>query len=104
MLYLASGSSDDWAHLNGISLSFTVELRDTGKYNFELPKEEIDPERFEICFLFCLIDRFQIICNLQNSPKMCRENIEGLRAIYEYVKPKGRTCNSSICDPYSQAN
>ena len=56
MLYLASGSSDDWAHLNGISLSFTVELRDTGKYHFELPKEEIDPERFEICYFFKLID------------------------------------------------
>ena len=60
MLYLASGSSDDWAHLNGISLSFTVELRDTGKYHFELPKEEIDPERFEICYFF-QIDRFHII-------------------------------------------
>ena len=65
-LYIASGSSDDWAHLSGIMLSYTVELRDTGQYAFLLPEEQIEP--------------------------MCAENMEGLRAIYEYIQPKP-ACN-----------
>ena len=69
-LYIASGSSDDWAHLSGIMLSYTVELRDTGQYAFLLPEEQIEP--------------------------MCAENMEGLRAIYEYIQPKP-ACNASLC-------
>nr|SVE84084.1 EOG090X00QE [Daphnia pulex] len=38
VLYIASGGSDDWAKGGaGIPYSYTVELRDTGKFGFELP-------------------------------------------------------------------
>lgn len=37
-LDIASGGSDDWAKGGaGIPYSYTVELRDTGKFGFELP-------------------------------------------------------------------
>lgn len=38
VLDVASGGSDDWAKGGaGIPYSYTVELRDTGRYGFELP-------------------------------------------------------------------
>jgi hypothetical protein len=39
-LDIASGGSDDWAKGGaGIPYSYTVELRDTGNFGFELPAE-----------------------------------------------------------------
>lgn len=42
-LYLAPGGSDDWAYDLGIKYSFTIELRDKGKYGFLLPERYIKP-------------------------------------------------------------
>lgn len=76
MLYLAAGSSDDWAHLSGIMIAYTVELRDTGHYDFLLPASQILP--------------------------MCEENIEGLRAIYKHIQPAGVPCNATVCNVNSK--
>jgi len=43
MLYIASGSSVDWAHGNGVNFTVSMELRDTGLYGFLLPAEQIIP-------------------------------------------------------------
>ncbi|XP_069457394.1 carboxypeptidase B2 isoform X2 [Ovis canadensis] len=42
-LYLAPGGSDDWIYDLGIKYSFTIELRDKGKYGFLLPERYIRP-------------------------------------------------------------
>ncbi|XP_068840888.1 carboxypeptidase B2 isoform X2 [Capricornis sumatraensis] len=42
-LYLAPGGSDDWIYDLGIKYSFTIELRDKGKYGFLLPESYIRP-------------------------------------------------------------
>ncbi|XP_057563668.1 carboxypeptidase B2 [Hippopotamus amphibius kiboko] len=42
-LYLAPGGTDDWIHDLGIKYSFTIELRDKGKYGFLLPERYISP-------------------------------------------------------------
>jgi len=43
-LYYTSGSAQDWYYSGGnIPLSYTVELRDTGRYGFELPPDQIIP-------------------------------------------------------------
>ncbi|GFY41751.1 carboxypeptidase A2 [Trichonephila inaurata madagascariensis] len=44
VLYVATGGADDWAYgVAGIKYSYTLELRDTGKYGFMLPSEQILP-------------------------------------------------------------
>lgn len=43
LLYEAAGGSDDWAKSIGIKYSYTIELRDTGRYGFALPAEYIVP-------------------------------------------------------------
>lgn len=43
LLYPAAGGSDDWGKSIGIKYSYTVELRDTGRYGFILPAEYIEP-------------------------------------------------------------
>jgi len=44
MLYIASGSSTDWAHGDGgIFFTTSMELRDTGIFGFLLPPEQIIP-------------------------------------------------------------
>ena len=40
---LAPGGSDDWIYDLGIKYSFTIELRDKGKYGFLLPERFIRP-------------------------------------------------------------
>ncbi|KAB0372871.1 hypothetical protein FD755_015624 [Muntiacus reevesi] len=42
-LYLAPGGSDDWIYDLGIKYSFTIELRDKGRYGFLLPERFIRP-------------------------------------------------------------
>ncbi|XP_077593763.1 carboxypeptidase A1-like isoform X3 [Stigmatopora nigra] len=42
-IYPASGGSTDWAYNNGIKYSFTLELRDTGRYGLLLPANQIIP-------------------------------------------------------------
>ncbi|XP_026349081.1 carboxypeptidase B2 [Ursus americanus] len=42
-LYLAPGGSDDWIYDLGIKYSFTIELRDKGRYGFLLPERYIQP-------------------------------------------------------------
>ncbi|XP_016042796.1 carboxypeptidase B2 isoform X2 [Erinaceus europaeus] len=41
--YLAPGGADDWIYDFGIKYSFTIELRDTGRYGFLLPERYIRP-------------------------------------------------------------
>ncbi|XP_066477618.1 mast cell carboxypeptidase A-like [Tiliqua scincoides] len=48
VLYSSSGCSDDWAYTQGIKYSFTLELRDTGKYGFLLPESQIKSTSKEI--------------------------------------------------------
>jgi hypothetical protein len=43
IIYEASGSSTDWVYENTNALSFAVELRDTGRYGFALPPDQIIP-------------------------------------------------------------
>ncbi|XP_051808606.1 carboxypeptidase A5 isoform X3 [Acanthochromis polyacanthus] len=42
-IYQASGSTVDWTYNQGIKYSFTFELRDTGRYGFILPANQIVP-------------------------------------------------------------
>lgn len=43
LLYPAAGASDDWAKGDlGIKYTYTVELRDTGRYGFILPASQIE--------------------------------------------------------------
>ncbi|NXP55503.1 CBPA1 Carboxypeptidase, partial [Heliornis fulica] len=46
-IYLADGTTVDWAYENGIKYSFTFELRDTGRYGFLLPSSQIIPTATE---------------------------------------------------------
>lgn len=62
ILYPAEGTSMDWIYKSGVDLSYTIELRDTGKYDFLLPQRFIKPT--------------------------CEENVEALKVLYDYVKPK----------------
>ena len=69
--YPASGGSDDWSHLSGIDISYTIELRDTGFYGFALPESQIKPTALE--------------------------NIEGIRDVYDHVRPSGFPCKQAVC-------
>uniref|UniRef100_A0A672HXB1 Carboxypeptidase A1 n=1 Tax=Salarias fasciatus TaxID=181472 RepID=A0A672HXB1_SALFA len=42
-IYQASGGSIDWTYNQGIKYSFAFELRDTGRYGFNLPANQILP-------------------------------------------------------------
>ncbi|XP_069077672.1 carboxypeptidase O [Pleurodeles waltl] len=42
-LYPATGTSQDWVYDQGVDFAFTLELRDKGKYGFELPEDQIQP-------------------------------------------------------------
>ncbi|NXO54570.1 CBPA1 Carboxypeptidase, partial [Aramus guarauna] len=46
-IYMAAGTTVDWAYDNGIKYSFTFELRDTGRYGFLLPSNQIIPTATE---------------------------------------------------------
>ncbi|XP_058450686.1 zinc carboxypeptidase-like isoform X3 [Malaya genurostris] len=49
VLYVASGSSMDWAHAeHNVSVAMTYEFRDQGKYGFILPAEQIIPNAQEV--------------------------------------------------------
>ena len=49
LLYIASGSSMDWARAKaGIPYTYVTELRDTGAYGFLLPPTQIKPTGEEI--------------------------------------------------------
>ncbi|XP_075327207.1 carboxypeptidase A1-like [Odontesthes bonariensis] len=43
VIYQASGSTIDWTYEQGIKYSYTFELRDTGRYGFILPANQIIP-------------------------------------------------------------
>ncbi|KAI4831392.1 hypothetical protein KUCAC02_000935 [Chaenocephalus aceratus] len=43
VMYANSGSSQDWARMQGIPLTYTFELRDDGTFGFELPQDQIQP-------------------------------------------------------------
>ncbi len=47
-LYIASGTTQDWAWDDTGALAFTYELRDTGNFGFVLPPEQIVPSGQEI--------------------------------------------------------
>jgi len=47
-LYPAAGASDDWYKSIGMRFVFTTELRDTGRYGFVLPKDQIIPSGEEM--------------------------------------------------------
>eukprot|EP00026_Physarum_polycephalum_P010042 Phypoly_transcript_10190.p1 GENE.Phypoly_transcript_10190~~Phypoly_transcript_10190.p1 ORF type:complete len:419 (+),score=48.89 Phypoly_transcript_10190:36-1259(+) len=48
-LYFTSGTADDWGYSQaGIVLTYTIELRDTGSYGFQLPANQIIPTGQEL--------------------------------------------------------
>jgi len=47
-LYITTGSASDWFYQEGIWASYTIELRDTGRYGFLLPPSQIIPTGQEI--------------------------------------------------------
>ena len=47
-LYLAAGVASDWVYDGAGAHAFTIELRDTGQYGFELPPDQIIPTGEEI--------------------------------------------------------
>uniref|UniRef100_A0A672G059 Carboxypeptidase A1-like n=2 Tax=Salarias fasciatus TaxID=181472 RepID=A0A672G059_SALFA len=47
IIYQASGGSIDWSYNQGIKYSFAFELRDTGRYGFILPANQIIPTATE---------------------------------------------------------
>ena len=67
---LAAGGSDDWAHMSGIPISYTIELRDTGSFGFLLPESQIKPT--------------------------CEENMKGVEAVFDHVKPLN-SCATAVC-------
>ncbi|XP_039566043.1 carboxypeptidase A1-like isoform X3 [Passer montanus] len=44
---MAGGTTIDWAYDNGVKYSFTLELRDSGRYGFLLPSSQIVPTATE---------------------------------------------------------
>ncbi|MGE0002727.1 MAG: M14 metallopeptidase family protein [Fimbriimonadaceae bacterium] len=46
-LYVASGTSKDWFYDQWRAASYTIELRDTGQFGFELPANQITPTQNE---------------------------------------------------------
>nr|XP_060632371.1 carboxypeptidase A2-like [Anolis sagrei ordinatus] len=42
-IYQADGTTIDWSYDNGVKYSYTFELRDTGRYGFILPADQIIP-------------------------------------------------------------
>ncbi|TRZ10997.1 hypothetical protein HGM15179_016111 [Zosterops borbonicus] len=46
-IYMAGGTAVDWAYDNGVKYSFTLELRDSGRYGFLLPSSQIVPTATE---------------------------------------------------------
>ncbi|XP_032378929.1 carboxypeptidase A1 [Etheostoma spectabile] len=46
-IYQASGNTIDWTYDKGIKYSYTFELRDTGRYGFILPANQIIPTATE---------------------------------------------------------
>ncbi|XP_073491040.1 carboxypeptidase O-like [Aquarana catesbeiana] len=69
-LYSNAGSSMDWAHDIGISLAYTIELRDNGTYGFVLPEDQIKPN--------------------------CEEATAGVLSIMEYINEKHFSSASRI--------
>lgn len=68
VLYLFSGSTSDWAYEKaGIPLSYTIELRDTGTFEFELPANEIIPTGQELMAGIQVIAEHIIENHLQNQ-------------------------------------
>ena len=58
---IASGSSADWAlGVAKIPYSYSVELRDTGRYGFLLPRELILPTAEEIWAFHVAVARYVI--------------------------------------------
>ncbi|XP_060783062.1 carboxypeptidase A4 [Neoarius graeffei] len=47
IIYQASGGSIDWSYNSGVKYSFAFELRDTGRYGFLLPANQIIPTATE---------------------------------------------------------
>merc|ERR1712223_106444 len=61
LLYIASGSSADWAlGIAGIPYAYSVELRDTGRYGFLLPRDLILPTAEEIWAFHDAVARYII--------------------------------------------
>ncbi|XP_032914446.1 carboxypeptidase A1-like [Catharus ustulatus] len=46
-IYMAGGTTIDWAYDNGVKYSFSLELRDSGRYGFLLPSSQIVPTATE---------------------------------------------------------
>ncbi|KAF9366611.1 Carboxypeptidase A4 [Mortierella sp. NVP85] len=59
IIYQASGGSLDWTYAEGgVKYSYAVELRDTGRHGFMLPKEEILPSGQETFAAFLNLANF----------------------------------------------
>lgn len=70
-----SGSSRDWARMNGIPFAYTFELRDKGQFGFKLPEDQIQPS--------------------------CEEAYAGAQHIITYVHNKQFTANTATGPTHS---
>lgn len=67
LLYPAAGASDDWAKSIGIKYSYTVELRDAGRYGFVLPSRYIlDTAKEARAFVFAVA---RGVLNIRRNPQ-----------------------------------
>ncbi|MEW6199966.1 MAG: M14 family zinc carboxypeptidase [Planctomycetota bacterium] len=65
-LYLASGVSIDWVYDATGAFSWTIELRDTGEYGFQLPANQIIPTGEEIyAAVRVLCDYFSLLLKIE---------------------------------------
>ncbi|TRY54527.1 hypothetical protein DNTS_033393 [Danionella cerebrum] len=92
----ASGASVDWAYQQGIKYSFAFELRDTGKYGFLLPADQIQQHSSMRLFLSFVLLLAAVHCEkLFNGDQVLRvypaseEHIQLLRKLEEEVLEPG---------------
>lgn len=53
-----NGLSTDWARSIGIKYSYSIELRDMGRYRFKLPAEFIEPTAKEAVAFIRVVARY----------------------------------------------
>ncbi|KAF5894232.1 structural maintenance of chromosomes protein 1B-like, partial [Clarias magur] len=106
IIYQASGGSIDWSYKVGVKYSFAFELRDTGRYGFLLPANQIIPTASETWLALKYIMEYVRKSNVMDAlgfvmgerasslrVRQTRELIHGAHV----GKPVSRTASVSMC-------